>query len=430
MNFYLLILLFFMLGIVTEFTTVSESYWMRDDAGFSVESIQLITYIINIAWVFRPIFGYIPDRYGHISAFLCVFFLVNGFIWLLIAPLVVPAGWTVFLLLLSEIAPTAGLTLIDVYMVRACKEGGDVIAQYTHGVRLVGKAGAAYLGSVCQGSLGPSPVFYIQAGCSLLFSLVLGLSAWGEGRQEELCSCGGPPPRVRGGQGKYLGVGEGEGTNPQEPEGGGGESIVPASSCLPTREDLFVFYRSPQFPFLAYLTFIGILPSPDLGNFYMLAGPINLPPSFFGLKEWMELASIFGPCFVWRGWTMAELSYMASVYSLVVMALPMSWIQARQNMVDETVIMLVTSLLGAFITSTIMTRFAIENVGCVPERNQGVYYALYSSIPMLARSLGTGITMVYMEYFEINHDNFEYLAEFNMACTLLLTLTLFLPIVM
>jgi hypothetical protein len=418
MHLSILLILFLFLGILTDFTSVTENYWMRD-VGYSVESITSLGYIVNLPWAIRFVFGYIPDTYGHVVLSLFLFFIVNGIIWLVLATLStqqVP-GAVVFLLILGEIAPAAGLTIADTLMVKACKEQGDVIAQYCHGIRLIGKALAGYIGSAVLTRFGTEVVFYTQGVICFVFSLFL-------------CICiryDTPPPPIP----------EGEETTRIKEDTGGEAVLVQPSICV--RGTLLLYeayatytgflYTSPAFPFLAFLTCMSMIPSSGQAVFFFLSGPIGLPPTFFGLLDAVDLVSIGGTFFVWRSWSIASISYAYALFS-VLMNLPMVWIIARQNVIDDGILLVLITLLSSFVSSMLITRFAIENAKVIPEGKEGVYYAFYSCIPGVGRLLGVLTSVCYTEYFHINHDDFDQLGLFNAICTILGCLVLWIPVYM
>jgi hypothetical protein len=112
------------------------------------------------------------------------------------------------------------------------------------------------------------------------------------------------------------------------------------------------------------------------------------------------------------------------------MNIPSIWILARQNIVEDSVLIIVVSVLTSFVTSMLVTRMAVENSKMAPQGSEGVSFALYSCIPGFGRFLGTLTTIAYTDYFNVNHDHFDDIALFNAVCICLQSLNVFLPVFM
>jgi predicted MFS family arabinose efflux permease len=314
----------------------------------------------------------------------------------------------IFLLFLGEFAPAAGLTIADTVMVKACKTYSDDVAQWCHGIRLMGKAISAIVGSIIQQNFGYTAVFFLQCILCFLLTFFLFLCVLAE-------SC--PSSTLL----------------PQDEEEKEEAPLPP--SCLPLPSSIRggISIRDlisrHEYPYLAVLTCTNMMPSTGGPVFYFLSGPIDLPPSLFGIQNALDVAAVFGSCFVWRSWTIADLTYAYIVFTLI-MSIPMVWIIARQNLIDDSLILITTSFLSSFVTSMLVTRIAIENSKTTPEGKEGVYYALYSCIPGFGRVIGTATSSIYTDYFRVNHDNFDQLAMFNSLSLFFQTLNAFLPIMM
>ncbi len=400
MSPYTLYACFFLLGVVTDFTSLTEMYYLKD-LGYSVEQILEIGYWVNISWSVRFVFGAIFDYHAVSSIQMLQFFFVCVCIcWYALSSYVLSFPVLFTLLCLCEVAPAAGIVILDATMIRQAQamEDGSKMAQYSHAIRLCGKIFANICASQIQQTLGSSVVFRIQAVlcvlCAFMFAPLVSFLS---------------PPSV---------------SSPSVPK----ETLPKQTLTWKTQLYEFVFVDD-AFPFIAFLFCVSMLPSATTSVFFFLSGPLELPASFFGLLDATDLLSLIGICFVFPSLSISQLCYLYMV-CYVLSQIPIAWMIVRQHLVDEQVLLVLISMIMSFLSSSLMTRFSMENVSLVPKQAVGMRYALYMCAPNAGRAIGASLTLLYTDYFHINHTHFEHLFAFQAISMLYACFVLFVPIFM
>lgn len=405
LEFVSLASVFFIQGLVTDYTSITEGY-LFTDMGYSLDTSTKLGYLINSAWFLRICFAPYIDRYVIGKEYLLLQWLF-GFtciLWLVIvytSSIAVSkhpqqeyySKWTIFLLCVAEFAPAIGMTTIEKIMVIVSRKHLQfqdkyiLIPSMCHISRLIGKCISSYWGAV-ELEVSYKEVFETQAilyfvTVILLFIPIVYLDTSNQNLPEEE---------------------EEEETETEQ----GGEGIQQHRQFI-----LFMFCLS-------------ILPNAGAAMFQFLAGPIRYTPTEFGFLSSLDIVSIFGAYFTLARWPLSMVAYVYTVV-LVLMNIPMIWILARQKIMDDLVLLSVTRMIGTFLESVLTTRFSVENTHRVPRGKEATYYAWYVFFPSLGGMLSVFPTSVLTQYFHVNVDNFEHILDFQCVCTIMQTMILFLP---
>jgi hypothetical protein len=352
---------------------------------------------VNAAWLFRPFFGILIDRIESLEITLIFTSFLSGLLWLWLAVSVDQAILSVVLLSVVEFGPAISLTVADAMMVKYARRTGNwSVPQWCQVVRQLGKSAAGLAGS-SQMRFGYRTMYYQQAVILCVFSNLLLAIELRRGCKR--ITPASPDPKNT--------------TTTTEEDGGGAEDIKDG------------VHRS----FAVYLFVSTLMPSSASAILLFLSGPMQFPTTIFGLLEFTELVSILGSCFTFARLSVSALTYMISV-SVVMANVFLLGVIARQNIVDDSLILVTASIWISFITSVVHSRFTVETTKASPKGTEATFYAFYSFIPGLGQFLGALVTMALTAYYKIDHDNFEKLTLFHGACSIFQSLALFLSVSM
>ncbi len=386
-----LIFVFFMLGLLADFTEVAEQYYMREK-GLGVDGITLMFDALYVPWLLKPLYGLWSDRIpGQEATALFFIFIVSTFMCVALANTVETPALNLTILAAGETAPAAGLALAHAAMVRYSRKSGDWAApQQCLTALAVGKCVAAYSGTVVY-EYGYEAVYYAQAALSLAFCLGLFV---------------------------MLGVGDGEGDIPCLVEAGEGEA--PRSS-QPTQAE-----RDGQMALAIILTCLALCPTTEKATNMFWSGPMDFSPKLLGVMGGIEVLAVFGSYATFPKWTTSQLSH-ACIAGMMIANLTVAWVLARQEYLSDGMLLVGAAGVAAVAKSVMHTRFSIETSRIVPEDSEGFYYSLYTDIPNMGKLVSLAASAGITDYYGITHDNFERILAFHCSVTAMHASILFLP---
>jgi nucleoside diphosphate kinase len=393
--------LFLFLGFVTDFTSLSEFYLLRE-LGLDIASCYAAATVINLPWALRPMYGYLSDKIGRRHIQLSILFFLSFLIWLGIR-VVRDAVSAIALLTICEIAPAAGLTIADAYVVRLTKEDARAMPKH-HRYRIIGKILASFASGKILSDFKPtldtiSAVFLAQA---LLFLAYVPITIM----------------FLRAGSNAddaYKIVPQ---TNPESST----EAEEPASisRCSHTREVFQIAWKHKEIRYaLIVFTVFAALPDPGTSVAYFLIGPLSVSPIMLAIVDATKGLFDFLGTFVNPNVSLvrAMSAYLAIINLLCV---PIMAIVTRSAVyfIDDRLILLLSSCISSWLSSAFTTIYTVNIAKISPEGKEGGIFNGIISIPAIGQLIGVGLTYALTKYYEIDHDHFRYLSEFVFTTSL------------
>jgi len=408
----MLFFIFFFIGVSIDFTTVTETYWMRD-VGYSVRAITVLSYVLTLPFVlFRFVFGYYVDKCapGLECFYIALLYMGAGLVWFLLGDSSTRPIKGMCFLLAAKIAPAIALTIADKLMViLARKQQAETsLPPLCHIFRTLGRCLSAYLGSAMMMYDTYAVIFYVQSFmCFAFAACVVTFIVF--------------PP-----------VEQDEHEEEEEEEELEDAKTSNHSCCMPLRILLGPASSEAEERhqhFVLYLFCLSLIPTSMQAIDLYLSGPLRYPATLFGSLDAVEMVSVFSSYIVLTSVSLEMVSYLYAVFATLI-NIPLLWILARQQwMMDEWILFWMT-VISSIVNSVLTSRFSVENTKIVPIGKEAFYYSLYASIPAFGSFGSMCISTIWTEYFEINHDNFEYIVQFHAVCSILQALILFIPPVM
>ncbi len=389
-----LVVSFFMLGFLTDFTSVAELYYMRE-FGLSVPEITSVTGYLFLPWLIKPLFGKWSDSLAGVECqALCCLFFTSAVLWLILGNILVYVWTSICILVVGEIAPAFGIAIAEAGMVRYTRKHRDWNApQWCIMARVVGRCTAVYAGSACVG-LGYAIVYHIQAILTVLFCAML--MADGDIAEDG-----------------------------QEDEAF--DSVVEEKDRVPPgKHDLNI-----QEAFVIVLFCQSVCPSTQSAISLFLSGPLNAEPNLIGVIEAMDIFSVVGSAIVASGTWMRDAFLLHACLACMVFANGLQLlVLVRHGQVADGTLLILAAIIISLAQSTMHAQFSDHTSRLVPKGKEGYYYSLYTYIPNMGKLAGIFASEKLSEYFSIDHTNFGRLVDFHGLTTAMLACVLFLPAAM
>lgn len=378
--------LYFMLGMITDFTDTSELVWLK---RFAISEIQVIVAIINFAW--SPI-RYKIATVSDTCVKRCnpytqcgVALIIPSILWLILSHEINNENkWALLLcLILAEFGPSINHTVLDGIRSRYYHQTKHNIVPSTERVRLLGSFIANVIAGYVLQTKGIRTVFEIQAGL-LVFTIVLaflgrfyfGITITGYTIVQDLKT---------------------------EFKSHDGYPVV----TLDTKPTIS---RS----FMLFMTLLAALPTGGSALFYYLTGPVQLSTLSFNVIDAIGAIVMIISTYVGSKphWDKRWVCFIAAISGTCIQ-IGMYVLVTRLHVqyMSDFIFLLVLSIFGIFINGVMNVSYMSTAVESTTNGSEAGDYAYYTVIPSIGRFLkiifDTGLTM----YYKIDHDQFENLPK-------------------
>ncbi len=388
--------LFFLVGFVTDFTTIPEFYLLRE-IGLNVADCYAAATTINVPWSLRPIWGYMSDWAGNRHRQLSFMFLMAFVLWMIVRGVNEPVGFVVFLLLVCEIAPSAGLTIADAYVVRMTKRDRSAMPKH-HRFRILGRilAGRAFAAFASWHEFmdrdAVNTFFLVQA---LVFMVAAPLAL------------------------AFLREDDDAPTKTEEDVPA--EAEAPKNTVERVREVARIGWNNRPVRVLLICS-VAFAALPDAGTSvqYFLVGPLRISPHTLATIDTVRGIFDFLGTFVRTDVDLERaISAMLSVSNL--MCVPILAVVCRSvvDWVDDATILIASSAVGAFASSAFSTVCTVKIAEISPHGREGGVYNSLISVESVGKVVGVFLTYILTKWYEIDHDNFSALPDFVVLTSLL-----------
>lgn len=402
---------FFLIGFVTDFTSLAEFYFLRE-LGLDVASCYAAATLINSPWSLRPFWGYWSDRIGRRHAQLAVLFAAAFVCWMIVRETHDEYA-AVAMLLLCEISAAAGLTIADAYVVKLTARGDDAAMPKHQRFRIVGRVAASFASGHLLDALG------VERDALMLSFLIQGL----------IYLAAAPCAFF------FLKEGTAYARVAQKEEGDEEEGGAPAPASPPWHVvqvmQLAWSDRSVRAMLICLLLFSSL---PDTGSSlqYFVAGPLHVGPLTFATMDAVRGACEFMGTFVSPSTIRPRSAAVALVVVANAVAIPMVGIVTRSTApwIDDGALLILSAAISAWVASAFSIVFAVRVSQIAPEGKESGIYSGIVSIPTLGQCVAVPATYALTRGFGIDHDSFADLPVFFTSTAALFGVaSLFVPFV-
>lgn len=395
--------LFFVVGFTCEFSSMAEFYLLRE-MGLSIADCYAAATIVNLPWSFRPLFGLISDWAGSRHHQLAVLSFMAFCFWMVVRT-VHDAYAAVFLLVICEITPAAGLTVADVYATRITKRDDAAMPKH-HRFRILGRLFGSFLSGNMLHKWGTTHdviafIFLIHA---LVFLVSTPLAALFLEEDTDT----------------YMAVAQKdlpeEEVIPKEEE-----RSQPQSWMDHIRDVLRIAWNAPSLRFLLIcFTVFAALPDSGTSVQYFLVGPLRVSPLTLATIELVRGAFDFLGTFV-NPAVQADKAMVTYISMGNLLCIPIMAIVCRTviDWMSDEMILITSSAISAWVASAFATLFTINLAKMSPEGSEGWVYNTLISIPNVGQVIGVTTTYYMTRYYGINHDDFRNLPQFVFTTSVL-----------
>ncbi len=388
------------MGAITDFSSIAELMWMRN-AGFSIAQCSTIIFVVNTPWGVRWLFGRVLDKWpNYIHFHYALICSISSIAWGVITLLTADHSnreSVVVTLLLAEFGPALGTTVLDGCMVSESKLS-NTAASKCHRFRLIGRASAAYLGSLILHWFDVRAVFF----CQQFLLIPVSVAGWyllrrySTKRYDNAYSLQRPEDEVR--------REEEERTNNNN--NNNKKKIV---------------------PFVVFLLLVTCFPDANQSISYFIVGPLNHPPTTLGILESVSsLFAISGTFLV-----VENAKRICTAYSLVYMICSTGTILIVSRLavgkIDDFFLLCFLCAFGSFFESALWTNFSNEIAKSAPEGSENQWYSTLATIPTIGRVIGWLWSLGLTVLLNVDHDSFDDLTPLVCICAMIGSTTLLHP---
>lgn len=360
--------IFFILGFLTSFTSLSEFYLLRD-LGFDIPTCFVAANLINLPWAFRPFWGYLSDRIAMRYRQLSVLFFAAFVVWSVLSEFRNP-HFIVFMLTLAAISTAAGHTIADALVVRLGVNDSRAMSTH-HRYRIVGKIIASCIsGKLLTDGVDVSVIFNIEA----ILYLIAAASIF-NARHES-----------------YV--------EPTTYE----TSYVDEMTTV-IRDDAQI----RQLLFIVTLT--DALPNAVNSIQYFIVGPLCLSPSTLATVEVVKGAFDVAGTYVDPTTKVCDVLYAFGTSHNLMLIPTISLVCRTAIGVNDAWLIYPTTAVHAFTQSALITVFTWNAARVSPAGKEGAMFNGIVSLPMLGQSIGFLSTWGMTKWYGIDHDAFENLSN-------------------
>lgn len=385
--------LFFLVGFVTDLTSLSEFYLLRE-LDLDVANCYAAATLVNAVWGLRPVFGYVSDWAGHRHMQLAGLFITAFFSWMIVRGMH-QVSMVIGMLVMCEITAAAGLTIADAYVVRMTKDDDGAMPKH-HRFRIVGRIAASFLSGHMLTKWGTTHqtivfVFLMQALVYLVAApwAVLFL----EEEEEE-------PEKAK------------DAEQPQQEEG--------VKSVWYVRQVMDVVWAHPKIRFvLVCFTLYAALPDSGTSVSYFLVGPLRISPLTLATID--AVRGVFDFLGTFTDPNVPVDDALTTLFSVGnVLGIAVGAVVCRSCVwIDDAVVLVITSAISAWISSAFSTVFSVQIAKISPKGKEGGFYNSVVSIPNVGQLVGVCITYLMTRGYAIDHDDFSRLPEFTVVTSIL-----------
>jgi hypothetical protein len=391
---------FFKIGLITDFTDISELVWMR---RFSINQTEIFSALVNLAWAFRILAAKKSDEYAiRISPFYqcALITFPPALCWCYISSYSELADGHLILLLIlfGEFGPAVDHTILDGIKSVHFHRSGENLTSACETARLIG----SLLSSVCGGYMllhyGTSIVFLLQS--IFLFFATFFFTCYASLVQMD----------------DDDGVEDDETTPKPIKDEEKEEEVLHEISFYETGKEILGAEHTNR-AFIVFVLVQSSLPTGGNGLAYFLFGPLQFTAFEFNVMDSVSivigiivasslrffpnpnsriaLLLAFGTCIGQFG-TYALVSRLHLV-AFESFPIPDLGLYFAILLLNQTILS---------VTIVLYQKTATEST-C--EHNEATGYSLLASIPALGRMIRNALNIFLTWYFQIDHDDYEFL---------------------
>jgi len=401
-SYGLMMILFVLIGFITDFTETAEYQWYQ---RFSIADTTYLYFIQHFAWgpvsiLIASLSDRLSHEYGMKRMNQCVLALIVPIIcWVIISSTCTNASSYVIIisLFLAEFAPAILLTVLNAVIILYNRKHHVQLVPSSQRYRLIGKTIANWSGGKLLSLTDLNVVFSVQT-IVLLFTLLL------------LMTC-----KVRRGR-KIVPTEEEE-----EEEGDKEKEKEEEEEQKEEKREIISINRY----FIFFVTVCASIPGSESSFFYFIFGPLEFTAADIGLIESLStilaILCTFAHQYI-QDMNMKTYGIVVSLglftqfflkFCLVTRLTRYSiWIQFT----DFKTVLLI-SLVTELADSILFTNYCISSSKHSSVGKEAAYYAILMSIPKLGRVIHTLIDFLLTIYLGIDHHTFNQLPIFFLICS-------------
>ncbi len=386
--------LYFLLGLLTDFTDSSEKVWLQ---RFSIIQIEWITAVIGVAWSpLRIIIASISDCLPYKKIQAVVVMSIGSLLWIVFSQTFDQDKWAIlFLLVLTEVVSSAYHTILDGEKAAKYNTSETNLAAYCESARLFGSLIAALVGGNAQFYLGISIVAIIQGSAQFVTAILLTI-LWCRTRYYTVITDDEEASATK--------ASEEETTAPTTCWG-----RVWGRVC----EIWEVLQVQRKKPLVMFITVVSVLPSGSNSMYYYLYGPLSMDTAqlgtieSFGAFSEITAALLFGYLPLHRMRTVAYLTASSvSVYQVILLG-----VICRVFAPWDYWVLLYGGMMVRFTTGIMWTMYLSEATKSCSKNKEATEYSIIMSVPMIGRMIKYCIEIGLTNGFKVDHDHFDHMPE-------------------
>jgi hypothetical protein len=409
-------LLYFLLGIITDFTETSELAWLK---RFSIYQIQWIVAIINFAW--SPVRWKIATLSDKLSSRCNPYtqcglgLLLPAILWIVLSDQVeVGNKWAMlFCLIIAEFGPSINHTINDGIRSRYYHQTKQNLVSSTEIVKLIGSFSANLTAAYVFQNYGIPTVFAIQSGlvATTIVVCFLGRFCCGIKQQQQYEGLSNEEDDIWSIEEPPATAAAGAGATPK---------VTPPPPVLSKS-------------FMLFMTFLASLPTGGSCLIYYLYGPVQLSMSSVNIID--AIGAIVMIC---TTYITGKINFLNKRVICWIAAFGLTMIQflclvlvTRLHVpyLSDFMFLLGINILAIFIGGFLSLSYMSSAAMSTNTGSEAGDYAYFTVIPSIGKMIKIGLDTGLTKVYKVDHDNFEGLPVIltitTGACTLALFAALF-----